>query len=115
MRAVYSYFLILHLGGGDSGGAGAIGVADLENEINQNLPNRLKLDLTDRGVLELIERAKEKLNSASTEWEHRITELRILRFLALEQYLNEFSAADHRKLAPCLNFALQVGFGPEKI
>ena len=62
--------------------------------------------MSDRGVEQIIERAKEKLTSAKTEWEHRVTELRMIRLIALEQLLFEYTAAELRKLAPAFNTAL---------
>ena len=53
-----------------------------------------------------MERAKQKLTSAKTEWEHRVTELRMIRLIALEQLLFEYSAAELRKFAPAFNTAL---------
>ena len=98
-------------GGGDADGnrlsAGAVGVTELENEMNQSLPDIKRYpDLSDRGVDALLENAKEKLTSPRTEWEQRVTELRLLRLLTLEQLLFQMSGAELRKMAPSFNAAL---------
>lgn len=86
--------------------AGAVGVSELENEYNLNLPEPTKFDLSERGVEQLLERAKEKLCSPKTEWEHRITELRLIRLIVLQQLLDQVNGAELRKLAPSFNAAL---------
>ena len=60
--------------------AGAVGVSDLERDINQGLPDIQSLDTSERGIENMMNTAKSLLTSTSTEWEHRINQLRNVLF-----------------------------------
>ena len=86
--------------------AGEVGIAELEREYNEGLPDPNKLDFSPRGIDSIINSITSNLTANSTDWEVRIKELRMLRLLGMERILAGFAGTELRKLAPSLNTAL---------
>ena len=70
--------------GGDQA-AGAVGVTELENEYEKNLPILNSYDLSERNIEMMLEQAISRLTASSTEWEDRNKELRnVYHFIMLK-------------------------------